>query len=236
MPRRPESDLSDFGDDRGDLLSLGRLALWAGLTALAAFGAVLAARSDLGAQRMAAALNGSFGPARSVAAARPENGQGETSAETRRLSMAVAVLAADRDRLLARLEALERSIDVTGAVPRPAENGGEKTAASGSVSEPSAGDNTVTRTEFGLDLGSEPSLEALRALWITLKAQHGRALEGLRPVVAIRDDAKSGGTELRLVAGPLLNAASAARLCAVVGATGRQCRPVAFEGQRLALR
>lgn len=79
MPRRPESDLSDFAEDRGDLVSLGRLVLWAGLAALAAFGAVLAARSDLGTQRIAAALNGSFGPARLAAAARPQNGQDRKS-------------------------------------------------------------------------------------------------------------------------------------------------------------
>ncbi len=31
MPRRPETDLNDFTDERGELIPLGRLVLWAGL-------------------------------------------------------------------------------------------------------------------------------------------------------------------------------------------------------------
>jgi hypothetical protein len=40
--------------------------------------------------------------------------------------------------------------------------------------------------------------------------------------------------ELRLVAGPLPNAAAAARACAML--PGANCHPTVFEGQRLALR
>ena len=55
-----------------------------------------------------------------------------------------------------------------------------------------------------------------------------------RPVIAIRDGG-SAGIELRLVAGPVANAAAAARLCAALSSAGQTCQPAIFDGQRLAL-
>ncbi|MCC7347342.1 MAG: hypothetical protein IT538_08075 [Variibacter sp.] len=222
MPRRPETDLNDFADERGELIPLGRLVLWAGLAALAAFAAVLASRSDTGSRRITTLLSNLPGPARSVAATRPA----APAVEGQQLAQTIAALTADRDRLAARLDALERSLEVTGSVP----------AASAPVPQASAREVPVSRTEFGLELGTGPNLETLRALWVTLKGQHGGALEGLRPLVSIRDAGAAAGPELRLVAGPFLNAAAAARLCGVIAANGRLCQPVPFEGQRLALR
>jgi hypothetical protein len=98
-----------------------------------------------------------------------------------------------------------------------------------------AAESALSRTEFGIDLGVESNIEALRGLWMTVRAQHAALLDGLRPIVAIRESAQ-GGVDLRLVAGPVVNAAAAARLCAVLMATGRACQAVPFEGQRLALR
>jgi len=54
-------------------------------------------------------------------------------------------------------------------------------------------------------------------------------------VIAIREGAKPGSMELRLVAGPLANASIAARLCAALAAAGQSCQPTVFDGQRLAL-
>jgi hypothetical protein len=52
--------------------------------------------------------------------------------------------------------------------------------------------------------------------------------------MTVRDHARPGGVELRLIVGPVANAAAAARLCtAMVGAV---CQPAVYEGQRLALR
>lgn len=102
---------------------------------------------------------------------------------------------------------------------------------------PEAQDSTVMRTEFGVDLAGEPTIEALRSRWQQLRAQHGPVLEGLRPVVAIQENARPGGAvELRLVAGPLSNANAAARLCATLSLAGLNCKPTVFDGQRLALR
>src|SRR5439155_24089131 len=72
------------------------------------------------------------------------------------------------------------------------------------------------RTEFGIDLGSATTVEGLRVLWINAKARHGGLLEGLRPVMTVRDHARPGGVELRLLAGPLTNATAAARLGAAL--------------------
>jgi hypothetical protein len=91
-----------------------------------------------------------------------------------------------------------------------------------------------TRSQFGVDLGSATTVEGLRVLWTNAKTKYGGLLEGLRPVMTVRDHARPGGVELRLIAGPVTNAAAAARLCgAMVGAV---CQPAVYEGQRLALR
>lgn len=100
--------------------------------------------------------------------------------------------------------------------------------------QPTAEDTAAAKPEFGVDLGRANSVEGLRQLWNAVKGKHGAALEGLRPVVAIREVARAGGVEVRLVAGPLPNATAAARLCASL--PGITCHPTVFEGQRLALR
>ena len=92
------------------------------------------------------------------------------------------------------------------------------------------------RPEYAVDLGSAPSIEALRALWLSLKAQQGALLDDLRPLVVTRPSVRSGELELRLVAGPLNNTLMAGRICAVLSATGRLCQTASFEGQRLAAR
>jgi hypothetical protein len=54
-------------------------------------------------------------------------------------------------------------------------------------------------------------------------------------VVAVRENGKTHGAELRLVIGPLDDAEAAARLCATLAATHHYCQPVAFEGQRFSM-
>jgi hypothetical protein len=92
----------------------------------------------------------------------------------------------------------------------------------------------ATKTDFGIDVGGNTSLEGLRTIWTNLKTSQPALLEGLRPVIAIRENGK-GAVELRLVAGPLGNAGAAARLCASLAAAGQTCQPTVFDGQRLAL-
>jgi hypothetical protein len=95
---------------------------------------------------------------------------------------------------------------------------------------------TMVRTRFGLDIGTAKTLEGLRALWKAAQRRHAMQLEGLRPIVHVRELSRPGGIQLRLVAGPIPTAAIAARLCAAMVADGGLCEPALFDGQRLALR
>jgi hypothetical protein len=94
----------------------------------------------------------------------------------------------------------------------------------------------TTRTEFGIDLGGEKTVDGLRARWATLRGNHGSALDGLRPLINVKEGQKPGTVELRLVAGPIPNAAAAARVCARLQTSGVPCSPAVFDGQRLSLR
>ena len=185
--------------------------------------------------------------------------------EGRRLAETVRALAADRDRLLARVATLEQSIDgITGSIARveksarapSAETGALPPAAASPASpleddvtssiHPQTGNpnevpmppappgSSVNKTEFGLDLGGASTVEALRTAWTAALRRHGPLLEGLRPVVQMRERPRPGAPELRLVAGPIANAATAARLCASMTAAGSICAPATFDGQRLA--
>ena len=154
--------------------------------------------------------------------------------EGRRLAETVRVLAADRERLLARVATLEQSLDgITGSIARvekaaktpgrmpllpPAEPAPRQAPpehdVTSSVSPP--GERaavkcrcrrnrpvpSVSKTEFGLDLGSASTVEALRTAWTAALRRHGPLLEGLRPVVQMRERPRPGGMELRLIAGP----------------------------------
>jgi hypothetical protein len=92
-----------------------------------------------------------------------------------------------------------------------------------------------SRSEYGLDVGSAANVESLRTLWAATLRRYGPLLEGLRPVVQMRER-RPGGMDLHLVVGPIPNAATAARLCATITAAGGLCQPSSYDGQRLALR
>jgi len=253
-----------------------RLGLWGGGALVGVTAAMLAAYSDTGSRRLALGDT-------ATASESPRRAE----ADARRLEDAVRHLATDRDRLAARVSALEHNLDdVTGSIPpRPtgehrsaiADPGAsplppalapgaivnaEATRASSLVApaatvpaqtatlpapartaslapitaESGATASTATKTEFGVDLGTASTVDGLRNLWGSLKGTQAPLLEGLHPVVAVRDGAKPGLVELRLVAGPLANAGVAARLCAALAAAGLICEPAVFDGQRLALK
>jgi hypothetical protein len=99
-----------------------------------------------------------------------------------------------------------------------------------------AAPNQVTKRQFGIDLGGAPSEDALRALWTSALRRHGVLIENLRPVVLTREHPRGGGVGYRLIAGPIADAAKAARFCAAITASGGVCQPAMYEGQRLAVR
>ncbi len=93
----------------------------------------------------------------------------------------------------------------------------------------------VQRTEFGVDIGGANSVAGLRALWRGLLKSE-KALAALRPIIVVRENHSGLGMQLRLVAGPLGDAAAAARICAGLVENDRKCETTLFDGQRLAVR
>ncbi len=79
-------------------------------------------------------------------------------------------------------------------------------------------------------------MEALRARWLAIYTAHPQLFEGMKPIVSIKEVARGSRVELRLVAGPIAQAAAATRLCASLTAFGLFCQPTLYEGQRLAQR
>ena len=102
-----------------------------------------------------------------------------------------------------------------------------------SMGEPAPASIPVPRSEFGIDLGIAPSVEGLRALWKQISTAHP-PLAALQPLVVIKERPGIAGVQLRLVAGPLRDANSAAQICAALP-PGRLCEAAPYDGQRLAL-
>jgi hypothetical protein len=189
----------------------------------------------------------------------------ETENEARRLGEAVRTLSTDRERLTARLETIERNLtDVTGAISRDARPQPAPTSASPEIPEPAPipwpavsgametanrmltsstplrdaapAELTGPKREFAVDIGGSTTMNGLRALWESSRNRNPALFENLRPVALVRDGAKPGTVELRLVVGPLTEIGAAVRLCAALGPTGLICQPAIFDGQRLATR
>jgi hypothetical protein len=95
----------------------------------------------------------------------------------------------------------------------------------------------VQRTEFGVDVGGANSVGGLRALWRgLLKSRANAALTTLHPIMMIKEGRNGLGMQLRLVAGPLDDAAAAAKICAGLIEGERTCETTVFDGQRLAMK
>ena len=256
-----------------------RLGLWTVAAGVAVALAVLIGSSELGLRRIAQTFASIQGmPASPQARDAPPRDNGEMQ----RLSDSLSQITTDRNRMLARLEAIERHLDdLTGSInrsgaparasenippapPPPAETPTTPVAgpsnppvalnsASNVASAPApavqqapvvapaqeappADTPPTAKVDFGVDLGSAQTVDGLRVLWTAAKGRHGALLEGMRPIIAIRESSRPGNMELRLVVGPLPSAALAARLCIVMTAAGAICQPAVFDGQRLALR
>jgi hypothetical protein len=98
--------------------------------------------------------------------------------------------------------------------------------------------STVQRTEFAVDVGTANSVPGLRALWRgLLKSKSNGALAALHPIIVVKESNNGAGMQLRLVAGPLSDAAAAAKICAVL-LEGRRttCETTVFDGQQLAVK
>jgi hypothetical protein len=109
------------------------------------------------------------------------------------------------------------------------------TASTKSGDATDAAPTAVQRTEFAVDLGSANSLSGLRALWRGL-TKTNLELAALRPIIILKEGNTGLGMQLRLGAGPLNDAAAAAKICASLAESQRPCETTVFDGQRLAIR
>ena len=189
----------------------------------------------------------------------------DSAAETQRLAETVRGLAASDEQIKTRLAAVEHDMDdMTGAITKQIEAADAArqsadgpsvattaaaaaivpTAALGFVASPpatipaaaEAASPALPRTAYGVDIGSALTIEALRARWNTIRAAHPQLLEGLEPLVSIKEVPHANRVELRLLAGPFADAGAAARLCAALSPAGLFCQPTMFDGQHLAAR
>lgn len=120
--------------------------------------------------------------------------------------------------------------------PEPAPASSEVAAAA----KPEATENespaiAVQQTRFAIDLGGANSIDGLRALWRGLTKSNPE-IAALRPIIMIKEGNNGLGMQLRLGAGPLINAAAAAKLCAGLAENDRHCETTVFDGQRLSMR
>jgi hypothetical protein len=96
---------------------------------------------------------------------------------------------------------------------------------------------TVQRTEFAVDVGGANSVVGLRALWRgLLKSRSNAPLAALQPIIVVKESNTGMGMQLRLVAGPLSDAAAAAKICAAMLENERACETTVFDGQRLTMK
>lgn len=98
-----------------------------------------------------------------------------------------------------------------------------------------ANETPVALAEFGIDLGAANSINGLRALWRSLVKSHKAQLDGLRPLISVQERRNGLGLQLRLIAGPIKDAAAVARLCVVLDNARRDCKMANFDGQRLSV-
>jgi hypothetical protein len=115
------------------------------------------------------------------------------------------------------------------AAPRP------PSTASAAAAQPLDAIAPAANAAYGVEIGSASSIKALHARWAGIRSAHLQLLDGLTPVVSLRENPRSHKTELRLVVGPLANAAAAAQLCATLMAVQLSCLPTMFDGHNLAL-
>jgi len=100
---------------------------------------------------------------------------------------------------------------------------------------PAEAETPVERTQFGLDLGGASSMAGLRALWNGVRKSHATQLGDLHPLLAIKPGKNGLGLQVHVIAGPITDAATAARLCALLIADERDCETAVYDGQRLVL-
>jgi hypothetical protein len=88
---------------------------------------------------------------------------------------------------------------------------------------------------YGVDLGTASTMKTLHHRWTSLRAAHPQLFEGIQPLVSVKQNPRTGRTELHLVVGPYSNAEAAAQFCDYLVPFHLTCQPAMFDGSRLAL-
>jgi hypothetical protein len=233
------------------LRKLRNFTLWISSATVAVTLAVLAGHSQVGAERFAAIFRSS--PAQQA-------NKFDAEAVTRQLADAMRVLISNEEQLRGRVSVVEHDLDdVTGSIRQVAAASEAKSAETGptvsatatatasavapaSLPRPPASftqndpPGAPQATQYGVDIGSGLSLQAMRARWQTLRQEHPALLEGMQPIVSVREAPRSNKIELRLVVGPLAHPGEATQLCQALSMFGMFCQPAVYDGQHLALR
>ena len=229
---------------------LWRLVVWGSTAATALLIAVLSSRGVVGSQRAAVAAStlnsGTVAIVQPVqmppqAAARAFDAQ---AAETKKLADAVRDLTADNDELKSRLAVVEHSVDdVTGSIERQAKataappwpDSGPPVPATPAAIAAVVAPALPLPMEYGVDIGSAVSIQALRARWAGIRSAHPQLFNGLAPTISLSEMPPSHRPELRLVVGPLVSADAAVKLCTTLERYRLTCQPTIFAGRHLAL-
>ena len=95
-------------------------------------------------------------------------------------------------------------------------------------------DNAPSPSGYGAEIGTAVSMKLLAARWTELRSAHPEIFENLKPVAAVKDNARTNRVELRLVVS-VANRAAAAKLCASLAALRIACQSVPIDGQQVAL-
>jgi hypothetical protein len=231
---------------------LWRLVVWGSTAATALLIAVMSSRGVVGSQRAAVAAS-TFGGA-TVAVVQPLQPAPtpqqpavrafDAQAETKKLADAVRDLTADNDELKSRLAVVEHSVDdVTGSIERQAKvtapppwpDSGPPVPATPAAIAAVVAPALPMPMEYGVDIGSAVSIQALHARWAGIRSAHPQLFDGLAPTIALGETQQSNRPELRLVLGPLASANAAAKLCKTLERFRLTCQPTIFSGRHLAL-
>jgi hypothetical protein len=228
---------------------LWRLVVWGSTAATVLLIAVLSSRGVVGSQRAAVAASTLGGG--TVAIVQPVQtpppavvrAMDDQAAETKKLADAVRDLTADNDELKSRLAVVEHSVDdVTGSIARQAQATAPPPWPDGPPvpSTPAAIAAVLAPAlplpmEYGVDIGSAVSIQALRARWAGIRSAHPQLFDGLAPTISLSELPPSNRPELRLVVGPLVSADAATKLCSTLERFRLSCQPTIFAGRHLAL-
>jgi hypothetical protein len=134
----------------------------------------------------------------------------------------------------------ERPMQLATAQPAPSAAPGAISAAAASTAadqpvsnRTAALQSQVVRTDFAVIVARDTNVQELEKTWARMRARQPEALGRLEPRIRFAPRPDGQGMEMTLLAGPLRNAADAARICSALGPQNDDCRPAIFAGYPL---